>query len=98
MAVTEQAELLSCALFVLDLRSEEGHNAEPLKTLSPDSGTGKRNILCLHSTVVFPSWTSRVRVPSPAPESTTYSHSKNVPSIALHLRITRTSFAPEQPG
>ena len=27
----------------------------------------KRNVLCFQFTVVFPSWTSRVRVPSPAP-------------------------------
>ena len=27
----------------------------------------KRNVLCFQFTVVFPSWTSRVRIPSPAP-------------------------------
>src|SRR5260221_3556368 len=51
-------------LGVLYLRSEGRHNAESLKTLSPDSGTGKRKSLCFPFTVVFPSWTSRVRTPS----------------------------------
>ena len=37
-----------CAPFVLDLGSVGGHNAEPLKTLSPDGVTGKRNVLCFH--------------------------------------------------
>jgi hypothetical protein len=32
----------------------------------------KRKSLCFQFTVDFPSWTSRVRVPSPAPKSITY--------------------------
>jgi hypothetical protein len=41
-----------CALFVLDLVLVRSQVRIPAKTLSPDSGPGKRNVLCLQFTVV----------------------------------------------
>ncbi len=49
-----------CALFVLDLISVGMGFAEPAKTLSPDSGPGKRFVLCLQLSILFPSCPSSV--------------------------------------
>lgn len=41
-------------------------------------------VVCCQSNSIFPSWTSWVRAPSPAPFSTSYRHSKKLHSFALH--------------
>jgi len=58
LRLTEQPELLAVFSICVDLRSVEGHTAEPVKTLSPDSGTGKRDCPYFQLTTRFPSWTS----------------------------------------
>jgi hypothetical protein len=54
----------------------------------------KRNVLCFQFAVVFPSWTSRVRVPSPAPffnnlgiptKPVTPCHSIRQPSLQIRV-------------
>src|SRR5882762_11801231 len=49
------------------LRTAPQHRVKTGYSLSPERGAWKRNVLCFQFTVVFPSWTSRVRTPSPAP-------------------------------
>jgi hypothetical protein len=57
---------------------------EVTESIEPEFNAIDAIVLYLQSTVIFPSWTSPVRIRSPAPESTTYRYSKNIPSIALH--------------
>src|ERR1017187_3779383 len=63
--------------------SESGEVAEPN---GPESNAVDALVVYFQSTVIFPSWTSPVRIRSPAPESTSYGHSKKPAFHCIPLR------------